>query len=334
MLNKLNNKLLLLILVVLAAIYGIASYIQHKKGENTFHTNIIPKIDSNKVTTFYIYPKLNKKKPIRFDLKGKTWFVSSEGITSRADKKSENYIIQLIEGISPDHLATNDPAQWKDFDVTDSSGTRVVLLNNTDTLIDLLVGRFSYNNQLRKAMSCVRLHNQNDVYSVDGFLTMNVANEFVSWRDRALLTGAPEAWTKLTFTYPGDSSFTATHDLMSGWKVDGEKPDSITTVHLLLKLSQQNYGAFDDKFDTNKAQALYSLKVEGTNVPAFILKAYPADSANQYVITSSLNPGAYMSGKNQGMFNNIFLSKAAFFRAEAPRPAPGKPKMPKGKGRK
>ncbi len=315
MLKKLNNTQLVLILLVLAGIYGITTYIRNKKGENTFHTNIIPKIDTTKLTTFYIYPKEKKATPIRFDLKGKTWMVSQDGISSRAEEKSESYVIKLIEAISPDHLATNDPAQWKDYDVTDSSGTRIVLLNNADTLIDIVVGRFSYNTQLRKAMSCVRLHNQNEVYSVDGFLTMNVANDFVSWRDRHLFTGEPQTWTKLDYSWAVDNAFTLVHDLMNGWQVDGAKPDSLTTSQLLLKLSQQNYGAFVDRFDTTKVQASYYLKVEGTNMPSFIIKAYPVpDTAIQYVITSSLNPGAYMNGKHEGMFNNIFLGREAFFK--------------------
>ncbi len=312
MIKKLNNKQLLLILLALAVGYGISAYLRNKKGENTFHTNIIPKIDSNKLTTFYIYPKLKQAKPIRFDLKGKTWMVSQDGITSRAEERSQQYIIKLIEGITPDRLAANDPAQWKDFDVTDSAGTRIVLLNKADTLIDLLVGKFSYNTQQRKAMSSVRIHGQNEVYSVDGFLTMNVANDFVSWRDRHLVTGEPQTWMKLTYT--GDNSYTVTHDLQKGWLVDNQRADSATTIQLLQKLSMQNYGSFVDNFDTNKMQAAYTLKVEGANIPTFVLKAYPsADTASQYVITSSLNPGAYMNGKNQNMFRSIFITKDAFF---------------------
>lgn len=336
MLKKLNNTQLLLILVALAGIYAITTYIRNKKGENTFHTNIIPKIDTTKLNAIYIYPKVaQKQKPIKFELKGKTWMVSQSGITSRTEQKSEHYIIDLIRGITPDHLATNDPAQWKDYDVTDSSGTRIVLLGNTDTLIDILVGKFSYNAQMRRAMSCVRLHNQNEVYSVDGFLTMNVANDFVSWRDRQLLTGDSKTWTKLTFTYPADSGFTVVHDLMNGWQVNGAKPDSLGLTQVLQKLSQQNYGTFVDKFDTNKVQPLCALKIEGTNMSTFILKAYPADTANKYVITSSLNPWACMSGKAEDMFKNIFLSKSAFFHhTEAPKPPQPGPPVAKGKGKK
>ncbi len=314
MIKKLNNKQLALILIVLLGIYGIAKYVNTKRGENTFHTSIIPKIDTNKVNTIYIYPKLTKGKPIRFDLKGKNWIVSQNSISSRAEQKSERYVIQLIEAITPDHLATNDPAQWKDYDVTDSAGTRVVLLNDKDTLIDLLVGRFSYNNQLRKALSCVRLHGQNEVYSVDGFLTMNMANDFASWRDRTLITDELASWSKLTFTYPVDSGFVVSKDAGGNWQVNNGIPDSAAVRNLLLKLSQQNYGVFVDGFDTNSYKSVYQLKIEGDKMNAIILKAYSTDTAHGCIITSSINPGAYMSGKKDGMFNNTFLSKSAFFR--------------------
>jgi len=331
MIKKLTNKQLLLILVVLIGIYAIGTYIKNKRGENTFHTNIIPKIDTNAVNGFYIYPKIQKTKPIRFDLKGKTWMVSSGGVTSRAEKKSESYIINLIKGITPDHLATNDPAHWKDYDVTDSSGTRVVLLHDKDTLIDILVGRFSYNNQLRKAMSCVRLHGQNEVYYVDGFLTMNVANDFTSWRDRQLLDGDETMWNKLTYIYPADSGFIVSKDAQGNWIVNNEKPDSIGIHDLLKKLAQQNYGGFVDKFDTNASQAVFQLQVMSDKLSPFVVKAYAADSTNGYVITSSLNPGAYMSGKNNGLFNNIFLSKSAFFHhTDKPKPQMPPAKMPPG----
>jgi len=329
MIRKLNNTTLLLILVVLLGIYGLAKYISYKKGENTFHTHIIPKIDSNKVNTMFIYPKaIAKEKPIQFNLKGKTWMVSQNGITSRAEERSERYVIQLIEAISPDHLATNDPAQWKDYDVTDTAGTRVVLLNDKDTLIDIIVGRFSYNNQLRKAMSCVRLHGQNEVYSVDGFLTMNIANEFASWRDRSLITGDASTWTKLTYTYPADSGFTVAKGGAGNWMVNGTtqnaviNADSAGTAALLKKLSEQNYGGFVDKFDTNAFQPLYQLKIENNKQGIIVLKAYPsADTVNRYIVTSSINPGAYMSGKKEGLFNSIFLSKGAFFHhPEVPKP--------------
>ncbi|HTA28164.1 MAG TPA: hypothetical protein VK809_10265, partial [Bacteroidia bacterium] len=62
--------------------------------------------------------------------------------------------------------------------------------------------------------------------------------------------------------------------------------------------------------------ALFSLKIEGSSFSPAIIKAYPADTANQYAITSSINPGTYFSGKGNAMFSKVFRGKSAFMKKE------------------
>jgi len=318
MFKKVNNKQLLLILIVLIGIYAIGSYIKKKRNEDTFHTNIIPKLDTNRVNCMFIYPK-GAKTPIRFDLKGNTWMVSQDGITSRAEQRSEHYVIQQLQQISPDRLATNDRQKWKDYDATDSTGTRVVLLYGKDTALDVLVGRFSYVAAQKMALSAVRLNGQKEVYSVEGFLSMNITNEFNAWRDKVIIPMEYKGWTKLNYTYT-DSSFSAATDASGGWLVDGNKPDSLAAIGIINRLTQQNYGQFVNKFDTNAVKPIAELTIADNTHAIVTLKAYPADSLNKYVITSTMNPGAYMSGARGGMFDNIFVSKKTFFKhPEAPK---------------
>jgi hypothetical protein len=124
----------------------------------------------------------------------------------------------------------------------------------------------------------------------------------------------------LTFMYP-DSGYAVEAD-KTEWKVDGKKPDSLATMNLLTTLSQQNYGTFINKFDTNAKPATYSVRIEGATTGTVLLKAYPNDSLTNYIITSSINPGSYMNGNANGLFKNIFISKAAFFHhPEAPKAA-------------
>ena len=327
MIKKLGNKGLLLILVALLAMFGIFRYISSRKSENTFQTALIPKIDTNKLNGMVIFPKklaagpkgvqADKLLPFIFKRKGKDWFVTQGNITSRAQERSAHYMISQLEAISPDRLGSNDPKDWKQYNVNDSLGTRVVLLNDNDTILDVVVGRFSYIPQQKKAISYMRISGQKEVYAVDGFLSMNITEEFDSWRDKKVMPGEPAAWTKLTFTYPADSSFAIQKDSGGKWVfADGAMPDSLTAVKTIEDIANQNYGSFINKFDTNGKQALFTLKIEGSNSICAILKAYPADSANVYAITSSINPGSYFSGKGNAMFNKIFRSKSAFLKKE------------------
>ena len=210
-------------------------------------------------------------------------------------------------------------------------GTRLVMLNHKDTAIDMIVGKFGYNMQARQGISYLRLHGQKEVYGVTGFLSMSITEDVDSWRDRKVIYMNPAQWNKITYNYPADSSFSITKDSLNKWHFsNGSKTDSLGVAAIIGTMSQQNYGSFAYKFDTNSVKPLCSLQLEGNGLNPLIIKAYPADSANKYIITSSMNPGAYFSSKG-GVFGNLFYGKAAFtHHPEAKKPAtPSAPK--KGK---
>ncbi len=328
MIRKLGNKGLLLILVLALAIFGLFRYISNKRGENTFKTAIIPKIDTNKLDGMIIFSKQNKQKPYVFTRKGKYWYVMQGDIGSRAEPRSASYTVSQLEQISPDRLGTNDPKDWKDFNVNDSLGTRVVLLYDKDTVLDVIVGRFSYIPQQKQAISYMRISGQNEVYAIPGFLSMNLANEFDNWRDRKEMPAEVTTWNKLTFIYPGDSGFVIKKDSTKKWVFgDGTYPDSATAVKVIREVSEQNYGTFVNKFDSNGKTPLFFVKVEGKDFSPAIIKAFPADTTNGYVINSSLNPGAFFSGKKGGMFNKLFPGKSSFYKQEANSPKAKKKKI-------
>src|SRR6185312_2859829 len=190
MIKKLGNKALLLILVALLAIFGIVRYFSTRNGENTFKTAIIPKIDSARMNGMVIFQKISKKGmplPFIFTRKGKEWYVSQGTVSGRAEQRSAQYMISQLEQISPDRLASNNPADWKEYNVTDSLGTRVALLYDKDTVLDVIVGRFSFIPQGRKTISYLRLAGQKEVYATEGMLAMNITEELNAWRDRKII---------------------------------------------------------------------------------------------------------------------------------------------------
>jgi len=327
MIKKLGNTGLLLILVLALALFGLFRYISNKKGENTFKTALIPKIDSGRLNHIVVYPKMEQKGPKEpwtkplpyvFTRQGKTWYVSQGDIMSRAEPRGANYLVSQLEQINPDRLGTNDMKDWKQYNVTDTLGTRVVLFYDKDTVIDMMVGRFSYMPQQKQAISYMRLTGQTEVYAVPGYLTMNLANEFDNYRDRKEMPGEVANWKKLTFTYPSDSGFVIMKDSNENWVFgDGSAPDSLAAVKTIKDISEQNYGSFVNKYDSNGKQPLFSVKIEGKGFSPTIIKAFPADTANIYAINSTLNPGSFFSGKKNGMFSKIFQSKSAFFKKEA-----------------
>jgi hypothetical protein len=328
MIKKLGNKALLLILVLLLAVFGIFRYISNKRGENTFQTAIIPTIDTNRMNGMVIFQKATKKgKPLPyvFTRKGKEWWVSQGNVSGRAEPHAARYMISQMEQISPDRLGSNDPKDWKEFCVNDSLGTRVVFLYDKDTALDVIVGRFSYIPQKKQSISYLRLAGHNEVYAVEGFLAMNITEDFDAWRDRRMMPGEYTDWNKLTFTYPHDSGFVLTNGKDDRWIFgDGSKPDSLAAVNLIKTISEQNYGMFVKNFDSTNKQPVFTLRIEGGSFGPVVIKAFPADSASVYAINSTINPTSFFTG---GMAGKVFPGKAAFLRTDfKPIPkAPGRP---------
>ncbi|HXB12211.1 MAG TPA: DUF4340 domain-containing protein [Bacteroidia bacterium] len=315
--KKIDNKKLLSILIILVGIYCLSRYISSKRGENTFKPAIIPNIDTNKVGSIYIYG--NKRKyPIHLHKESKQWMASWNDITSIAEQGSPRYMISQLRDISPDRLATDDVKQWTNYQV-DSTGTRIVVLGvSKDTILDVIVGKFGFMPEQRQGMSYVRINGQKEVYGVVGFLAMNIAQDFDSWRNRKIIFQDFHTYQKLTFTYAGDSSFSVERvkGSIGKWHFeDGKEADSIATFNSLNSISRQNYGNFVNKFDTNNSTPLFTLKVEADPGGIAVIKAYPPpanDTLDKYVITSSMDPGAYFSGYKSGLFNKLFVSKKAF----------------------
>ncbi len=323
--KRVDNQKLFIILAALIALYALSRYINARRGANTFHTTLIKHFDSAKVQTVYIYTKENRGHAIRLYLQNGKWMVEQDGITSIAEERSANYIIQQLQQINPDRLASNDPQQWKEYQVTDTSGTRIVMLgNDKDTLLDVIVGKFGFMPQQRQGISYVRINGQKDVYGVQGFLSMNISKDFDSWRDRKIVFPEYQSYSSLTFTYPNDSGFRCKKDSSGFWRFeDGKKTDSTGTAKSLTNLSRQNYGFFVNRYDTNGKSPLFTLKITAIPAGTEILKAYQADdTVNKYVITSSIDPGSYFSGAKGNLFKNIFLGRNSFlYHEETKKPA-------------
>jgi hypothetical protein len=56
----------------------------------------------------------------------------------------------------------------------------------------------------------------------------------------------------------------------------------------------------------------FSLRIEGKNFQPVELKAYEADAANRYAITSNMNPDGKFSGLKGDLAKRIFVGKDNF----------------------
>ncbi|MBI4649382.1 MAG: DUF4340 domain-containing protein [Bacteroidia bacterium] len=318
MFRKLNIKVLIAIFVVLLAIILISHFIKSKKGERTFRSDLA-EIDTSQVSSILIYPKAENFSEVKLTKAVTGWQIQHKGVLYNADKYSVNAMLSEFARLKPQRVAATSKEKWPEFQLTDTTGTRVKVLKNNDIVADLMIGKFSYQKPTNpwdrqgKMSTYVRLANEENVYSVEGFLSMTFnrsANEYIN---KAIINSNKDKWTKLAFTYPGDSSFIMTIQ-DSVWMVNGIVADSAKVINYFNKIAHLTSPEimFDFKQPLVNVPE-YAVRIEGNNITPIHVNVFPTDTVNIYAISSSMNPGIFFSGGKGDVFKRLFIGKDSFF---------------------
>ena len=326
--KKINNKILLLLFLVLAIIAVIMFLNDRKKGERTFKSELFT-IDSANVTAITIYPKGKGKGTLDLVKAGKTWEVRYDNRSYPADTMTVQRLLQALHKVTAERVAATDRSGWKDLEITDSSSTRVVVNQGADISADFRVGKvsFSRNNNMQGyggnqnviVKSHLRVAGDDRVYVVDGFLSMMFSDQPSMYRNRMVVRFNKNDLTKLTFIYPGDSSFQLNRS-GTRWLLNDKPADSVKVENWLS--SAANYSSSD--FADEKAKPLtfpYTLRIEGNNLKTIEVTGATDAVSKNYFVCSTFNPSATFGGSNSNLFNQVFPGKARFMVSkEIPKP--------------
>jgi len=314
MFKKLSFKILIIILGALLVIYLITLF--SDKSERTFK-EIVLTVDTANVNTILIFPI--DKNDIKLTKLDTVWKVESGSVNYNADKKVIKSIFTQLLNLKTDRVAATNESKWAEFEVEDSTGTRVILMDDDDLLTELLIGKFSYipdknatpEKPKGKMLTYVRLADEDEVYAVEGYLKLNFNYDINSYRDKSVVNAHRSHITKLTYTEPDKKSFVVTKTGESNFMVDGLPVDSARTVSFIINLANTNSRDFYNEDFDFPPEPDYILKVEGDNFEPIIVNVYPADTVNKYIMTSSINPGTKFSG-GKTLFKKIIKDKDYF----------------------
>lgn len=299
MFRKINNKLLIVIFGILLVIVVSVELVDSRKGNRTFKSDLV-EVNAADVTTIELFPKVANGTLIKLFKENNVWQLESEGKRYNADQSAATSMINELNQMKPKSVVATKKDRWKQFEVTDSLATRVKLLKDGDVLADVMLGKFSFS-QPQTMTSYVRLSDDNEVYGVDGMLGMSFNRNVNSFRDKTIIKSNKTDWTKLTFTYPADSSFVL-EKKGEKWMIGEMKADSAAVVKYFNSIAHLT----DSKFAESKpvGQPTHSLKIEGNNgMQALEISGYFTDK-NNFVLASNQNSDTY--------FNNPETAKKVF----------------------
>ena len=311
--NKRNNQILLIVFVVLLVAAGVNALIKSSKGERTFRKDIV-EMQANDIKKITIYPKNAGNKNVDVFLEDTVWKLKVEGKMFAADQEMIKGIVDELAKMVPERLVANKKDLWKDYDITDSLGVKVVVYGQKSDKTEITLGRFTYNQATRKPCTYVRVNNEKEVYAVEGYLSMTFNREINSLRDKNIFRANQNDLTRITFNYPADSSFTLTKQDKK-WSMDGVAIDSTRMAGYLSTVSYLTGTDYRDDFiPASVTTEPLKIVLTGNNMKPVEIKAYR--DAVGTVINSSENPTSYFPGDKGQLYLRIFKGKNYFFVAK------------------
>ncbi len=319
--KKIDNKVLLLIFLVLAIAVGIFYYVDQTGGDRSFRNDLID-IDSAGISAITVYPRGGTSSAYQLSRTGKEWKVVIRGREFPADSNAIRNTISTLLQVRPARVAGKGSESWKQFDLTDSLSVRVVVEEDGREAADFRIGKLTFaqtpaapgtgRNQNFSPLSHIRVAGDDRVYVAEGYIAMLFSDNPAMFRNRTLLRLPKESISLLTFTYPGDSSFVLSKSGNS-WTTSGRPADSAKVESFLATLANLSGHEFADDI-TPPAFYPFRLAIEGEGLTTVRLSGFFMEEPKNYLVESSLQPGVLFGSANPGLFYRVFPSPQYFLK--------------------
>lgn len=309
-----NNKFLLLILLLLLGIYGLSKVFSGTK-DRSFDADLI-QVDTAAVNSLILNTKADNYETVKLQKEGDQWLITKGNFTTKAQVLAVKNMLNNLNQIKAKRIVAKNPEKWKDYEVEDGKGSRIQVFEKGKLKEDFLLGRFNFNQQARTATSYIRLNNENEVYAIDGMASMNLAQNFDAFRNKQILKINKDDVTSIQFeNETPENSFNLSRN-GSGWSLGDTPADSTKTTQFISTLSSIMGSEFINNFDELKSKdlAFKQLKITANNqIEPEIITCYRDESlAKPFIIHSNQNKDAYFASDSTGVFARLFKNMGDF----------------------
>ncbi|HMQ47819.1 MAG TPA: DUF4340 domain-containing protein [Saprospiraceae bacterium] len=306
-----NNKLLLIALVILLGVYGLIRLFSGKK-EKSFNSELIA-VDSLQVTAISIDPK-GPELAFTLQPENGNWMATNESLTIKAYPKQVEQLLSALSLIKTKQIVAKTPDKWPSYEVEEGTAHHIMVYEKGKLSEDFYVGKMSFNQQMRTATLYIRLNGADEVYAVDGFQAMSLGQGFDSYRDKTLLNLSPEIEIN-AFRYEWPDTTWRFEKSATGWTLAGTTQlDSMKVENYLSAFRNFNGTVFADDFDELKAREYptQTLVLEGKNSPeAFQIQVFIDTARTEpFILRSNYNKDSYFLSDSSGIYQQLFKMPA------------------------
>lgn len=322
MLKNISSVKLIGVLAVLGLVYFGVRMFGDKSRSKSFREELV-KIDTAQVSKVLIDAK---GKHLELLKENSGWKVSvGNGKYAPAQKSSVKGALNSLLAVKPSRVVAKKSEKWKDYQV-DSAGTRVQVFEGGKNTLDLVIGRFGFDQQamrqqqmmggrggMQQFYTYVRLKNEDEVYAADQFMGMSLSTDASGFRNKKLLSLTKDSVTTIQFNYPADSSFVL-NKTGNKWKVFDQPADSASMADYLSEIRYLSSSKFvDDVPPTALVSPTLSLSIKQSGKPDVMVKAFQ-HPVHKWIVNSSENPDSYFA--DESLVEKLFVSREKLLTAK------------------
>lgn len=309
--KKINNKILIITLLALVGVFVLSKVFRSPKLESNLRKDLVS-VDTATVTELRVAPTNSPGKIIKLTRNGKMWLVENDGKKFSADISAIKNALGTLTALDAERMVSRKKEKWETFNVGEKA-TNVSVYVDGDQKANLFIGKSGFTQGGGGPFggggyTYVRLSDEDEVYSVKGFLESTFNRSFNDWRDKALLRVNRDEIRKISFTYRGDSSFVM-EKKDSLWYAGTQLIDQSKLDSYLSQVSFKNLNSFADSFNAPvDTDAL--IKIEGSSGELATIEAWK-DAAG-WTLRSSLQKEVFFSGSGTSVDKDILVGPKHF----------------------
>lgn len=309
--KKFSNKILFMALVALVGIFALSRVFRSSKLESNLRKELVM-LDTTKVSEVRIQSAATEGKELKLVKAGKRWKVVAEGKEANAEGGTVESMLGVAMNIQAQRLVTRNKEKWEEFEVGENS-TRVTAFNGQEKLADFRVGKFGFPQSQQQSggiegmYTYIRLTNEDEVYSSEGFIGSHFNRSFDQWRDKTFLKIEQEAVKRIDFIYPDSSFVLEKRD--SIWFIENARANESKVTQYFAKIRLKNINEFADV--TTPGMAVLKLQINGESGSLTTAQAWPKNE-DDWVLTSTFQDAVYFAGKRGGVIKDVFPGQQWF----------------------
>ena len=242
------------IIIAVLAVLLVVINVSNKKNERSFKKYAV-QVDTSLVTQVIIKPKGKIDDDIIIKKDDDKWYISLKTKEVQMSEIALLDILSQIKKLKVNSVVSTAKNNWNKYEVTDSAGINVIVKNNNKELADFIIGKFSYKQsqygnpyQQPNMLTYVRVKNDDNVYSVNGYLNITFNKNINSFRENKIIKGEYNNWVKMHFNYGTDNAFII-NKKDGKWNINGVEADSTTITNYLSDIEMLTSNKFADSIN-------------------------------------------------------------------------------------